>query len=208
MRLFVALCLCGLAPGGPPPTDEYAALLEAARADPAHADFPRLRDAYTRTALYQPDSPARLDLGPVEQELRNGERAAALQALDRVFGPHWMDLTAHAHAADVCDRVEQPDRARQHRLFLRGLTNAILGAGDGRGFETAWPVLDRTEEDWILARADLGGGRRTVVQREGHWYDVVRFQDDESGRDVTFYFNIDAPQRWREAQRPGARPGP
>lgn len=178
--------------------ERYEALLEAAKKDPAKADFRRLRLAFTRTESYRPYTKRRFDLAPVYQELKNGERAVALLALDRMLEGHWMDPEAQGIASGVCEEIGEGERAALHAAFMKGIVDTILGAGDGRSFEKAWPVLDVGEEYLILRAYDLRDGKQSLVEHDGHWYDVHEFRDEESGRDVTVYFNVDLPHRWLE----------
>jgi hypothetical protein len=203
--LLVALVAIELHARGQDAPGDFAAQLDAARRDPGQADFARLRLAFTKTPGYQPDLSSKFDPAPVEQELRNGERAAAMVALDRSLDGHWIDPVAQQYAAEICRRIDEPGRAAMHQAFAAGLAEAILRSGDGRAFETAWAVLGQDEEEFILATRDLHGGERSVVQRDGHWYDVVRFRDPESGRDLTVYFNIDLPHRWRAKRHQAER---
>lgn len=174
----------------------YETLLAQAKRDPEKADFKALRLAFAKTDRYRPYAREEFDPAPVEQELKNGERAAALEALDRVLVGRWTDFRAQSYAAGVCGKLGEGERAERHLAFMRGLIDAILGAGDGRSFETAWPVLDVREEYAILEAFELEGGRQALVEHDGHWFDVHTFRDEGTGRERKVYFNIDVPHDW------------
>lgn len=179
------------------PEHEFQRLLAEAKDDPQKADFRALRLAFARTESYRPYAKDELDTAPIDQELKNGERAAALLALDRTLDGRWMDPAAHAFAADVCERIGERKRAKMHGVFLEKIVDTILGSGDGRSFEKAWPVLSVGEEYLILdAHGFQGQHKQALVHREGHRYDVHTFTDESSGRELKIYFNVDVPTRW------------
>ncbi len=74
----------------------------------------------------------------------------------------------------------------------------ILGAGNGRSFATAWPVLSVEEESLILEAYDLHHGKQALVEHEAHWYDVHTFRAEGSDQERKVYFNVDLPHNWLE----------
>jgi hypothetical protein len=195
--LALGLISTGTATRAGEPETAFRVLLAKAKDDPQKADFRALRLAFARTDSYRPYAKDELDTAPVDQELKNGERAAALLALDRTLEGRWMDPAAHAFAADVCERIGERKRAKMHGVFLEKIVDTILGAGDGRSFEKAWPVLSVGEEYLILdAHGFQGRHKQALVHREGHRYDVHTFTDESSGRELKIYFNVDVPTRW------------
>ena len=193
---------------GPPPraneTPEatFARLLEAAREDPSKTDWKSLRLAYSKTKQYNPDAD-RVDPEPILQELKNGERVAALVAVDRMMAGRWVDPEAHLYAADASERVKDKPREDLHVAFARGLHAALTSSGDGRSFETAYHVLFIAEEYYILdgvVRLKHTGQALTV--HEGHYFDIHTVETP-GGDEVKIYFNIDIPWHARKARVQG-----
>jgi hypothetical protein len=190
-------------PGGP----EFDQLLSAAQADPERADFRRLRLAYTRSPGYAPYEPDELDTAALDQEVANGERVAGLLALDRMMDGHWLDMKAHLVAARACARFGEEARAELHARFARGLVLSILDSGDGRTFETAWPVIDVSEEYDVLLALGLGFPQaQELVQNGGHEFDVITVSGPVEGREMKLYFNIDVPRQWLARTLAAERP--
>jgi hypothetical protein len=178
-----------------PDDPDFEKLLAAAQEDPSRADFKRLRLAYGRSPAYNPYR-ERFDPGPVQQEVENGERVAGLLALDRALEDRWMDLDAHRYAAVACRRLGEVERAERHEAFHRGLLEAILDAGDGRGFDTAWPVLGVGEEYHVIRVLGLESKSQALVEHDGHSFDVLTVKDPRTSDTFDVYFNIDAPLSW------------
>jgi hypothetical protein len=175
------------------PDAVFARMLEAAKTDPEKADWKALRLAFSKTKSYTPHL-QKLDSTPIMQELKNGERAAALVALDRLLEGRWVDPGAHWLAAFVCAEVEDSKREKLHLAFARGLTNSIINAGDGVSFETAFPVLTLGEEYFVLddVLKFQKHEKQTLVKHDGHMFDVHTFRSP-SGSEVTVHFSIDIP---------------
>ncbi len=201
LAAFLWLGLTPLALAWEDAETRYRTLLNAAREDPSRADFRALRAAFAKTASYDPHARPGFDVGPVELELQNGERAAALFALDRILEGRWMDLRAHLYAIEVCQRLDDSSRSRLHQAFQRGIADAILGAGDGRSFPSAWPVLTLDEEAMVLESLDLNGGKPIFVEHDGHAYHIYEFKDESLRRDLKLYFNVDLFRSSRRSRR-------
>ena len=180
----------------------FVRLLEAARKDPSKTDWKALRLAYSKTKQYNPDA-ERVDPEPILQELKNGERAAAFVAVDRMMAGHWVDPEAHLYAADASERVKDKSREDLHVAFARGLHSALISSGDGRSFETAYHVLFIAEEYYILdgvVRLKHTGQALTV--HEGHYFDIHTVET-QGGDTVKIYFNIDIPWHARKVRVQG-----
>ena len=214
MRTALLLCLVLLNSSamadGPAPSDSEAhfqALLTDAKNHPEKTDWKALRLAFTKTEAYRPYATDTLDKAPVEQELKNGERTAALHALDRILEGHWVDPAAHEYAASVCDVIDEPARARLHETFMTRILDTVFGTGvgqkDGQSYEEAWPVLTIREEYLILDAFELKDGEQALVEHDGHFYDVHTFKNSPIGKNITIYFNVDFPRQWLRKHGPG-----
>jgi hypothetical protein len=188
----------------------FARLLAVARQDPEHADFQRLRLSFAATRGYHPDGPGAIDPTPVESELGNGERAAALVALDRVLLNHWTDIAAHDYAISVCQRISHAQRERLHRTFLEGLARSILDSGDGRTPESAWRVISDAEEALLLHALRASLEHRESLDHQGHALHRLTVRESDSSATRALYINVDIPHGWRSnhAQRPEESPAP
>ncbi len=184
------------------PAARFQALLADAKSHPEKTDWNALRLAFSRTPAYRPYAVEELDRAPVEQELKNGERTAALHALDRVLEGHWVDPAAHDYAVWVCEKIDEPARARLHETFMKHLVDTILNAGNGQSFEGAWPVLTIREESLVLEGLHLKNGQQTLVHKGGHFYDVHTFKNPQTGQNLAIYFNVDLPRQWLRDHTP------
>ena len=178
------------------PEAKFRELVDAAKADPEAVDYRALRLASAKTEAFNPyRAPEDDPFEAVEHEVKNGEKAAALVALDDALRGAWADPTSQFRAAGFCDQIGETDRRELHRALGTGLTDALLESGDGRTPESAVQVLGVGEEYFALDVLGLRYESRAHVVIGGHHYDVFKIKrpGDEP---FDFYFDIDIPWEW------------
>lgn len=168
--------------------DSYPALLLRVRQKDLTVDFGALRRAYAQTADYRPDDPAMAALRrEMDRDLDAGDRAEAMQIAKQILAHDYVDIDAHR----ILERAGAPC-ADFHRAIADGLTQSILDSGDGKSPATAYSVLSTDEEYAVLDRLELQAGAQSLVERDGHQYDVLlAFRD--RGKPFEVYFNVDQP---------------
>ena len=174
----------------------YDELLAAVKADPEGGDYHALRMAYTRTDAYAPYVQDAENIEKLRAALTGQDMDAALEAIDELLAQNYLDIEAHMAADYVYTMLEQYDDSAYHRAFARGLIQAILGTGDGRGFETAFIVLTVSEEYTVLRVMGLVPGDQRLVEHAGHWFDILSGRQRDTNEALDLYFNIDLPRGW------------
>jgi hypothetical protein len=201
LLLGACLMLAEIQPPAPrDPDHAFAAHLATARRHPEHADFRALRLLFASTSFYDPAPADRFDPAAVEHELNNGERAAALIALDSALIGHWTDIAAHDYAIAACERAGLAARESLHRAFLDGLARSILDSGDGRTPQTAWHVISEAEEELLLYALGSRLESREPLDHDGHALRRLIARDTRGGETTVVYVNVDIPERWRAAR--------
>jgi hypothetical protein len=76
------------------------------------------------------------------------------------------------------------------------LVDSILGSGDGRSFETAFQVISVSEEYAVLRTLGLEVTGQSLVGHGSSKFDLMQVQDPRTGKDLSFYFNVDRPEKW------------
>lgn len=177
---------------------DYHELLAAAQQEPQNADYHSLRMAYTRSDAYRPYAN---DLPTVEQmraALQAHNMPVALEAVQTLLDTNYLDIEAHIVADYIFVRMDEPDRSAFHRIFGKGLLDAIRATGDGTRFETAYIVIDIPEEYVLLRVAGLRMKRQSLQKHDGQWFDVIEAEDVRSGQQQRVYFNVNIPRTWLE----------
>jgi hypothetical protein len=174
----------------------YEELLAAVQADPEGGDYHTLRMAYARTDAYAPYVQDAENIEKLRAALTGQDMESALEAVAELLAQNYLDIEAHMAADYAHMMLEQYDNSAYHRAFARGLIQAILGTGDGRGFETAFIVLTVSEEYTVLRVMGLVPGNQRLVEHEGHWFDILSGRQRDANETLDMYFNIDLPRGW------------
>jgi hypothetical protein len=174
----------------------YEELLAAAKADPGGGDYHALRMAFAHTDEYAPYVQDAENIEKLRVSLTDRDMESALDAVAQLLAQNYLDIEAHMAADYAHTMLEQYDDSAYHRAFARGLIQAILATGDGRGFETAFIVLNVSEEYTVLRVMGLVPGNQRLIEHEGHWFDILSGRQRETNSNLELYFNIDLPRGW------------
>jgi hypothetical protein len=186
-------------PGTAPPTYE-SLLASAQRGDPG-VNFTALRMAWADRLA---------NATTADSELRNkmfaalhaDQWAAVIETGNQVLAQNYLDIDAHMFVAYAYEKSHQPEKAALHRTIGNGLMSSILASGDGRTPKTAFVVISVEEEYSVLRHYRLASGKQSLVNTEGHSYDVLTAQTD-SHEEATVLFNIDKVSAIEDAQLAG-----
>jgi hypothetical protein len=174
----------------------YQELLDAVRANPVDADYHALRMAYVHSDEYQPHPHDRETVTVMNEALRVGDLQGALVATQKLLERDYLDIMAHMVADYIYTSSDDLDNALFHRAIARGLIDAVLATGNGHDFHTAFIVINTLEEYVILRVLGYMLLQQEFVEHDGHYFDVLLAQHQESGERARFVFNIDLPFGW------------
>jgi hypothetical protein len=190
--LFASLSLIANAQDKP---SEYATLLAALKAGNTDIDYTRLRLSWMDSPEYKQarDTTKEQDAMNAAMKLKN--YADALKNAEVVLASEYVNMDAHFVAYAANKELGADDEAEFDRTVFRGLVNSILHSGDGKSMRTAWVVIN-THEEYVLFRV-LGyrPGDQSLMNKDGHSYDVMKVKKVDDGTDATFYFNVDIPMK-------------
>ena len=196
------------------PDLKFRELRAEAMADPFSVDYGALRESFAASRFYAPVQDSSEDpFKAVEQDRKNGERAAALVALDAGLANRWADPGSQLRAALICEQLGDLRRRDLHRAIGHGLADALLDSGDGQSPETALKVLSVVEENFALEVLGLAPKSHAKAVRDGHHYDVYKIEQPD-GETTDFYFNVELPDHFSGRTKgpelkpkPSAKPG-
>jgi hypothetical protein len=174
MRTLVALMLSAMFttvphPGGSPgnaqsvtpePTT-YALLLDRLKAADRTVDFTELRMAFTETPAYRG-----MMMGfyqPLWRALNARDFEGAIKVADRVLQQDYVEPNAHMVAAAAHRELGHTEQAEFHGFVADGLLRSITSQGDGKTIETAYHVIDISEEYALFRSMSLTVKAQTMV---------------------------------------------
>jgi hypothetical protein len=174
---------------------EYATLLAEVKAGNTDIDYARLRLSWMDSPEYKQAKDTSKEKDAMGAALGQKNYAEALKDAEVVLASEYVNMDGHFVAYAANKELGAADKAEFHRTVFRGLVNSIVHSGDGKSVETAWVVIN-THEEYVVFRA-LGyrPGEQSLMNKDGHSYDVMKVKSVEDGTEATFYFNVDIPMK-------------
>jgi len=127
-----------------PEATPYSRLVDRLEAGDRTVDFTALRLAFARTPAYNG-----MMMGvyqPLWQTLNAGRFEEALRVADAVLARNYAEPNAHMVAAKAHRELGHVQQADFHQFVVDGLLRSIVSGGDGKTAETAYQVIDISEE--------------------------------------------------------------
>ena len=172
---------------------EYAVLLASLKAGKTDIDYTRLRLSYMDSPEYKAAKDVSKAEDAMTDALNKKDYPEALKDAEAVLESDYVNIDAHYISLVANREMGATDKAEFHRTVFRGLINSILNSGDGKSLEKAWVVINVHEEYVILRVLGFKPSQQSLVNQNGHSYDVMKVKNAEDGTEQTFYFNVDIP---------------
>ena len=174
----------------------YPDLLAAAKLNPDTVDFKALRLAYVGSPEYTPYHREEEILAALQKALDEDNWPTAIEMIEHLLETCYLDIYVHIAAAFVYDKKGDQAKSMYHRKFGEGLLDSIFQSGDGKSYQTAFEVIDITEEYAVLGLLGFQPLEQSIKLHEGHQFDVIEINDPETGKKFEVYFNVDIPMEW------------
>ena len=191
--VFIVLAWMALLPhlavaADPDPEASYQALLTAAKAATGPVDWQALRYAYAERPAYD---------GEFDHDARDAmfrastahDWATVKAKATTVLDANYVDGMAHHSLAAADVALGDPEQGQKEFAMAEGIF-ASIRTGDGLSFDHAFTVISIAEEYDIMATMGLSLDQQSLNNHDGHMFDVMA-TEDEQGKKVTYYFNID-----------------
>ncbi|MGB9408591.1 MAG: DUF4919 domain-containing protein [Terracidiphilus sp.] len=172
---------------------EYASLLASLKAGKTEIDYTRLRLSYMDSPEYKEAKDTSKSEDAMTEALNKKNYPEALKNAEAVLASDYVNIDAHYVALVANREMGAADQAEFHRAVFRGLVNSIRDSGDGKSPETAWVVITVHEEYVILRILGFTPAGQSLLNKDGHSYDVMKVKNAKDGTEQTFYFNVDIP---------------
>jgi Domain of unknown function (DUF4919) len=172
---------------------EYATLLASLKAGKTDIDYARLRLSYMDSPEYKTAKDTSDSETAMVDALNKRDYPAALKNAEIVLDSSYVNMDAHFVAMVANREMGAKDKSEFHSAVFHGLIKSILDSGDGKSTEKAWVVINVAEEYVILRVLGFKPSGQSLVNKDGHSYDVMKVKDAQDGTEHTFYFNVDIP---------------
>lgn len=162
---------------------------------PEKVDWARVRALYVQTSFYDPYGGAQAiwyGLQQLGQRMTDDPSPANVRAYQDMLNRHYAHYRAHLQAFDLAGKTGSPHINRSaHEKALHGILRSILVTGDGKTPESAYKVIDPVEEQMILKTYRYRQRGQDFRQKDGHFWDVVKYTNPQTNLDGELFFNVD-----------------
>jgi hypothetical protein len=172
----------------------YEDMVERVKGGDQTIDFRELRFAYMDSKTYSKGPDSETQKKAMTAALNSKDFRGAIKNADVVLASNYVDMDAHLAEYIANRELNVTDKADFHKFVLQALLKSITDSGDGKTPETAFQVI-QVHEEYVLLRL-MGVGlpeSQSLLHKNGHSYDEIKFKDPKSGQPVTIYFNVDIP---------------
>ena len=172
------------------PDARYETLLTAAKSGAAAVNWQALRFAYAdRSSFNVFDDGTLAARKAMTEAFKGGDFAKVLDLAKQIIDKDYVDAEGHLVASMAYTRLGETDAAANERRIALGLLGSIE-TGDGSSAKTAFTVVSVSEEYSLMRARSLRVTRQSLVNRDGHVFDVLDTVDP-NGASASYYFLID-----------------
>lgn len=182
----------GTATPAAPPTPaqiRYEGLVERVKSGDLTVDLGELREAFTETPAYR--AMMMTAYQALWTPLNRKDFDGALQVVEKVLGINYVEINAHMVASIAHQQLGNTPRADYHRTIANGLLKVVMSKGDGATAETAWSVIDISEEYAVMRALSLSMQSQSLSMKDGANLDTLQVIDMRTKQARTLYFNVD-----------------
>ena len=177
-----------------PDASTYAVLVDRLKAGDRTVDFTELRMAFTHTPAYRG-----MMMGfyqPLWRTLNSSDFEGAIRVAETVLRQNYAEPNAHMVAARGHRELGHSEQAEFYQFVVDGLMRSITSKGDGKTAESAYHVIDVSEEYALFrsmnvsvksqSMAGLPVSGRPIVDR-------VVVVDGRTNEERVIFFSVDSP---------------
>jgi len=183
------------APQSPAPEPTaYRRLVDRLVAADRTVDFTELRMAFTETPAYRGVMMAVYQ--PLWRTLNARDFEGAVRLADRVLQLNYVEPNAHMVAARAHRELGHEEQAEFHTFVADGLLRSITSIGDGKTVETAYHVIDVSEEYALFRSLSLTLKTQSIVGPPvdgAPIVDRVVVVDGRANEERIIFFSVDNP---------------
>src|SRR5262245_15628328 len=177
-----------------PDASAYALLVDRLKAGDRTVDLTELRMAFTHTPAYRGMMMAFYQ--PLWRTLTAGDFEGAIRVAEDVLRRNYAEPNAHMVAARAHRELGHGEQAEFHQFVVDGLMRAITSKGDGNTAESAYQVIDISEEYALFRFMNVSMRSQSIVGLPVSGrpiVDRVIVVDDRTNEERVILFSVDNP---------------
>jgi hypothetical protein len=187
---------------------KYEDLVARAEQGDATLDYTALRLSYPASANYDPYAMQTRPLfSAAWAAFTAKDCTTAVGSARAMFKINFVTIPMHFVVGDCLGQAGDSAGADRENAIARGLARSLLASGDGKSVATAYTVVTLSEEGFVLSMLGFKEEKQSLLNADGHQYDLLEGKDEKTGAARAAYFNVDALLAGM-ARTLGAKPSP
>ena len=170
--------------------DQYSKLVRKLEAGETNINYREFRESFLESEQFKVAGNEKPDVDTLRKTMHElmakSKYADVVDVAKKILSMDYTDMEAHKILQQTYKKLGDVSNQKKYHDIEFGLLNSIVKSGDGKTCRTAWPVIQVTEEYFILAM--LGAKvLQQSIEPDGPC-DRIEVQTDE-GKKV-YYFEI------------------
>lgn len=167
---------------------EYVKSLESGNTDIDYKDF---RFSFIKSEQFslasQKSKDVTLLISQMEEQMEQLNYDEIISLAKQILSIDYTNMMGHKILSQTYDMIEDSANAQKYETIQMGLLKSIIQNGDGKSCATGWPVIQISEEYFILEMLGVELKRQSIVSSSG-LCDKMEVTDE--GEPATYYFDV------------------
>lgn len=167
---------------------EYVKKLESGNTDIDYQDF---RFSFMKSKQFKIASRKLKDISQLKnamyEQMDQLNYDGIISLAKQILSIDYTNMMAHKILSQTYDMMEDADNSQKYDAIGMGLLKCIIQNGDGKSCETAWPVIQVSEEYFILEMLGVEVKQQSIISGKGL---CDRMDVTDEGVPATYYFDV------------------
>ena len=171
--------------------DEYSNTVKNLELGKSDIDYKKFRESFIESEQFKIANRKFQDLSDLKKkmysQMANSDFDSIVSTTKKMLSIDYTNMTAHKILRQTYQILGDTINAKKYKQIQFGLLKSIVDNGDGKSCETAWPVIQISEEYYILEMLDAKLSKQSIDNNGGV---CDKMEVDINGDKVTYYFEI------------------
>jgi hypothetical protein len=171
--------------------DKYSTFVKQLEAGDININYKDFRDSFLQSEQFKIAQKQQSDLSALRKQMhelmKQSKYPEIVNVANRMLSIDYTDMEAHKILRQTYKILGDAANDKKHHDIEFGLLNSIVKKGDGKSCQTGWPVIQITEEYFIL---EMIGAKllKQSLDNSGGLCDEMKVQTKEGNQ--TYYFEV------------------
>ncbi len=171
--------------------DKYSEYVEGLESGHTDIDYQDFRFSFIKSKQFRIASQKSKDISLLKdamyEQMDKLNYEEIISLAKQILSIDYTNMMAHKILSQTYDMVDDVANAQKYETIEMGLLKSIIQSGDGKSCETAWKVIQVSEEYFILEMLGVELERQSIISNGGL---CDRMDVTDEGEPSTYYFDI------------------